>query len=78
MLLVRQIPHELLDIDGDTLAVEVALGMNATDIDEHVGIGDNARHGDEHVIVHLVKFATLTSGHKERRCFLLLSSKDHT
>ena len=78
MLLVCEVADELLDVDGLTLAVELALCMDTANINEHISIGNNTRNRDEHVVVHLVKFSTLTSGHEESRCFLLLSGENDT
>jgi len=78
MLLVGQVAHELLNVNGAALAVEVALGMDTAHINKHVGISDDTRDRTEHVVVHLVKLATLTSGHEERGSLLLLSGEDHT
>ena len=65
MLLVGKVADELLNIDGNALAVEVALGMEAAHVDQHVCIRDDTRDGDKHMLVHLVELATLTSGHKQ-------------
>ena len=42
MLLVGEVADELLNINGNALAVEVALSMEAAHVNEQVCIGDDA------------------------------------
>ena len=65
MTLVSKVADELLAVDRATLAVDVPLTVQTALVDQHVCVCDNARNGDQNVIVHLVELATLTSWDKE-------------
>jgi len=65
VLLVSKESHELLAVDWSTLGVNVPLAVQTAHIDEHIGVGDDSRHGAEDVFVHLVQLTTLTSWDEE-------------
>ena len=78
VLLIGQVPHQLLDIDGRHLAVQVALAVDPAHVHEVVRVGNDSRHRRQDVLIHLVQLPTFTSWYKKRACLFLLGGKYNT
>ncbi len=78
MLLVRQVPHQLLNVDRVALAVQMLLGVQTAGIDQSVSISNDTGDRGKDMIIHLVELATLTSLNKQTGGFFLFASDDNS
>lgn len=77
VLVVAQVLHEFLHVEGFPVGVEVALALESAVVNQEVGVGHNTGDGDDDVVVHLVELARLSGGHEELGHFFLLCCKYH-
>ena len=78
VLLVGEESHELLAVDGGSLAVDVPLAVQAALVDQHVRVGHHSRYRHQNVVVHLVQLPALTSWNEQVGSLFLLRSENNT